>query len=503
MQASTFEFNGDYIAGEFVQAPSPDLEITTRSPADQEDVVGRHRCQVSHVDQAVQAAAEAQGAWKRLAAQDRANLLRRYQEIAKRRRAEIANTIAREVGKALWDANGEAGAIAAKVDLVLGDGAKWTEDRSLDAVPAELRFMPHGVMAVVGPFNFPGHLPNGQILPALALGNTVVFKPSDKTPNTAVLLAQCFDEAGFPPGVVNVVQGGVAAAEALVRHADVDGILFTGSAPVGRKILEANLDSPGKVVALELGGKNACIVLDDANLEWAARHIAFAAFASAGQRCTATSRVFATPGVARPLAVRVAEIAKALSVGHPLDEGVFMGPVIDAGSRDRLLKAQSAASAAGFELLAGTSEGERFEVAGREGFYVRPAVRWAPDAEIKVPGYTHDELFGPDVAVYSVRDAAQAVDLLNATRYGLSGAVFTQSRDTFESLAMDLRVGVLNWNKGSAGASGKLPFGGVKDSGNHRPAGITMGLSCAFPQARLLCPPELQSDLPTWPGFPA
>ena len=270
---------------------------------------------------------------------------------------------------------------------------------------------------------------------------------------------------------------------------------------VGRKILAANLDTPGKLVALELGGKNACIVLDDANVEWAARQIAFAAFASAGQRCTATSRVFASRGVARPLAERLAEIANSLRVGHSLAEDTFMGPVIDEVSRQRLWDAQARATEAGFECLAGAKTGAPYKVEGHDGWYLRPSVRWAPNTTVRVPGYTHDELFGPDVAVYAVDGAEEAVELTNATRYGLSAAVFTESRDTFEALALDLRVGVLNWNRGSAGASGKLPFGGVKDSGNHRPAGIMMGLSCAFPQARLLCGPEAQSELPTWPGF--
>lgn len=492
-----FDRPGDYLDGRFVPTTSPDAELELRSPADQSDVVARHGVARAHVDAAVDAARRAFPAWRRLGEAKRRELLKAYQERVRHHAPAIVEVLAREAGKALWDAKSEAGALAAKVDLVLGEGAEWTRDRVLADLPGEIRYRPHGVLAVLGPFNFPAHLPNGQILPALLLGNTVVFKPSEKCPSAAVWMARCFDEAGFPPGVVNVVQGEGASAAALANHDDVDGVLFTGSAAVGRSIVAANAHRPGKLVALELGGKNASIVLEDADVEAAARHIAFAAFASAGQRCTATSRVFVARAVADQLTQRFADAARAVTVGYPLDEGVFMGPLITEGARDALFAAQARARAAGFEAVV---DGGPLDVDGRRGWYARPSVHLAPHADIRVEGYTHDELFGPDVAVYVVDGLDEAIALTNATDYGLAAAVFTQSTDAFEEAADRLRVGVLHWNQSSNGASGRLPFGGVKDSGNHRPAGILAGAFCAWPQAIRLSPPA-DAPLPSWPGL--
>lgn len=492
-----FDRPGDFIGGSFVRTAKPDGELAIHSPADTHDLVGVHPVRHDHVDRALEAARKAQPRWVYIGVAERSALLRNYQECLRTHADAIAETIAREVGKPLWDARTEVGAMIGKVDIVLGEGAAWTADRHVQGLPGEIRWRPHGMLAVIGPFNFPGHLPNGQILPALLLGNTVVFKPSDKTPNTAVWMARCFHEAGIPDGVVNVVQGGATTAERLATHDEVDGILFTGSVDVGKKIAAANAHRPGCLLALELGGKNASIVLDDADVERAARQIAFAAYASSGQRCTATSRVYATSAVADALVERLAHTARHLIVGYPLDDDVFMGPVITDGARQTLLDAQTRAREAGFEAVV---PGGPLEVPGHPGHYVRPAVHRAPSADARVPGYTHDELFGPDVAVYLVGDIEEAIARTNATRYGLVTSIFTASRETFDRAASSVRCGVVHWNRSTAGASGHLPFGGIKDSGNHRPAGITAGLFCGFPQAVQLSPPA-DTALPTWPGL--
>lgn len=494
----TLESPGDFLDGAFVVPESPDGELRTLSPGDQSDIVGVHPTAVAHVDRAVAAARAAFPAWRRLGEAARRKLLRKYQEAVRKHADAIAETICREVGKPIWDARGEARALAGKVDLMLGEGARFTRDEVLEDLPGAIRHRPHGVLSVIGPFNFPAHLPNGQIVPALLHGNTVVFKPSEKTPNAAVWMARCFEEAGFPPGVVNVVQGEAAAAKALVSHDDVDGILFTGSVSVGKSIVAANADRPGRLIALELGGKNASIVLDDADVERAARQIAFAAYASAGQRCTATSRVYATPKIIGALQERLAAAAKAVTVGYPLDEGSFMGPLIDEGSRERLVAAQARARGAGFEAVVAGEPVDAID--GHRGWYVRPSLHRAPSADGVVEGYTHDELFGPDVALYEVADLDEACAKANGTRYGLAAAVFTQSEESFEAAADVLRVGVLHWNQSSAGASGRLPFGGVGESGNHRPAGILAGAFCAWPQAVRFSPPA-DAPLPSWPGL--
>ncbi len=488
---------GDYLAGRLTPPAHADGALEVRSPADQDDLVGRFPFAHAHLDLAVDAARDARRAFRTLGATARATLLRAYQERLRAHADAIARTIAREVGKPLWEAQSEVAAMITKVDVSVGEAARFTRDEVIADLPGEIRHRPHGVLAVLGPFNFPGHLPNGQIVPALFAGNCVIFKPSERAPGTAAWMARCFDEAGFPPGTIQLVQGPGTLAAALVAHPGVDGVLFTGSLAVGQKILAATAQTPGKLVQLELGGKNASIVLDDCDVERTARELAFSGFATAGQRCTATSRVIVQRGVADHLCARLREAAERVVVGHPLDAGVFMGPVISEGSRAHLLAAQRRARDAGYEALAA---GGAVDVPGRRGWYVRPAVHRAPPGAAPVDGYSDAELFGPDLAVTVVDDADEALALANASRFGLACAVYTASRARFEALADELEVGVVHWNRSSAGASGRLPFGGLKDSGNHRPAGLLAGAQCVYPLAVLL-PTVAAGPLPVWPGL--
>lgn len=466
------------------------------SPADQSDVVFEGEWSIAQVDAAVAAARSAFPAWRKLGQGARAELLKKYQAALKARLDELTRAISREIGKPLWEAKTEVQAMITKVDVSLGEGAAFTRDHRVDDLPGEIRHRPHGVVAVLGPFNFPGHLPNGQIVPALLMGNTVVFKPSDKGPLTASLMAKCFADAGFPPGVFSVVQGAVPVAQHLSTHAGIDALLFTGSVPVGQQLVAANAHRPGLLIALELGGKNASLVFDDVELERAVREIAFSGFATAGQRCTATSRIYVTRGVAPAFIEKLAAAARSVKVGHPSDDGVFMGPVISEATRQQLLSAQKKAVAGGFEAVVPGGVAE----ARTTGFYVRPAVHVARAGVTQVAGYTDTELFAPDLAVITVGDVDEAIAHANDTQFGLSAAVFTRSAEAFERAADALRVGVLHWNRSSAGASGRLPFSGVKASGNHRPAGVLMGTSCVYPMGVLL-PPKAETPLPTWPGI--
>ncbi len=488
---------GDYIAGKLETPAHPEGEIDAFSPADLHDVIGRYAYARSQLERAIDAARGAQRGFRKLGSAARTGLLRAYQARLREHAEAIANTIAREVGKPLWEARGEVAAMIANVDITVGEGARFLQDEVLADVPGEIRHRPLGVLAVLGPFNFPGHLSNAQLVPALFTGNCVVFKPSEKAPATAVWMARCFDEAGFPPGSFQVVQGIDDVAAALVAHHGVDGVLFRGAVATGRKILAATAHTPGKFVQLELGGKNASIVLDDCDLERTVRDLAFSAYATAGQRCTATSRVIVQRGLADRLCARLKDAAERVVVGHPLDPGVFMGPVISDASRINLIAAQESARAAGFEALA---PGGVFEVPGRRGWYVRPAVHRAPADTYYAAGYTSAELFGPDLAVHVVSDAAEALAVANDSSFGLACSVYTASRERFEELADDLEVGLVHWNRASAGASGRLPFGGLKNSGNHRPAGLLAASQCVYPLAVLL-PPAEPGPLPTWPGL--
>lgn len=488
---------GDFIAGRFAQPDVADGKLLIDSPADVAQRVSIHTYSGAQIDRAVEAAREAFPAWRRLSDHARRAFLHAYQERLRAHRDEIALCMALEVGKPLWEARAEADAMIGKVDLALGAGARFTTTEHIAELPGEIRHRPLGVLAVIGPFNFPGHLPNGQIVPALLLGNTVVFKPSEKTPSAGTWIARAMQEAQLPPGVFNLVQGPASSGQRLTVHPDIDGILFTGSAAVGARIVQDNAARPERLVALELGGKNAAIALDDCELERTARALTFAAFATAGQRCSATSRLIVTPKIAGPLVARIAELARNLVVGYPLADDVFMGAMISAEARDAFWRAQAQARVAGYQAIVA---GGPLEVDGHTGFYVRPSLHRAPDDERVVDGYSDRELFAPDLAVYQARDLEHALALANRSRFGLSASVFTASREAFEQAADALRVGVVHHNRASAGASGRLPFGGIKQSGNHRPGGILMGAACAWPQGILLAPAQ-EGPLPSWPGM--
>lgn len=489
---------GDYLNGEFHLASQPEGELSIASPADTADITAVHPYARASLLRALEAARAAWPSWRRRSIDARAEALRRYQARLRAHHAALSEIIAREVGKPLWEAKTEADAMIAKVDITLGEARRFSDDVRLADLPGEIRHRPLGVVAVIGPFNFPGHLPNGQIVPALLLGNCVVHKPSEKTPTAATLMARCMHEAGVPPGVFNVVQGPGSFGAELASHPEVDGVMFTGSAEVGRRILANQGDRLDRLIALELGGKNASIALDDCDVERTARAVAFSAYVSAGQRCTATSRLIATPGVREALVERIAAFARKLRVGHPLDADVFMGPVISAAARSRLLTSQATARASGFEPLV---PGGSVAVSGRDGHYVRPALHVASSLDASAPGYSDAELFGPDLAVYPASDEAHAFELANRTWSGLTAAVFTGSRDAFERASDALRVGVLQWNRATAGASSRLPFGGLKASGNHRPAGAFASLACCYPLA-IQHPTETENTrVATWPGF--
>jgi succinylglutamic semialdehyde dehydrogenase len=330
-------------------------------------------------------------------------------------------------------------------------------------------------MAVLGPFNFPLHLAHGHVVPALATGNTVVLKPSEVAPACAQAYAEAAEEAGFPPGVFNLVQGRGAAGALLASHPDVDGVLFTGSYATGVNLLEANAHRPGRMLALELGGKNTAVVLDDAPLEKAAYDVLYSALATAGQRCTAVSRVVVERGVAARFVDLLVRHAPGFTCGKPSQEGVFHGPLATQAGLEKFQRFQRVAEDEGHATLLASRA-----LAG--GHYATGAIHLV---ERPRPGsaYEHEEIFGPDLAVYVADDLEAACARAEATPYGLTASVFTASEARFEACAARLRVGCLGWNAPTVGSSSRLPFGGVKHSGNHRPAGLFSTTYCAYPVA--------------------
>ncbi len=467
--------------------------IRSVSPADPADELGRFAVWgADAIDEAVMRARKAFPAWRDAGVEARAAVLQRFAALAGERRDELAQLIAREVGKALWDARSEAGLLAAKVEATLGAGMAHV--RTQQAGPgARASFHPRGVLAVLGPFNFPAHLPNGHIVPALATGNCVVFKPSDLAPAVGEALWRCFRDAGLPRGVFELVHGRAETGHALATHPEVDGVLFTGSWAVGRQLQEATLDQPGKLLALELGGKNGMIVWEDADLRLAVAEAALSIAATTGQRCSSLSRIFVARRRLDEFSDRLAKQLGGLVIGPPLEPGVFMGPLISRAAFERVTRFRADATEAGGERI---FRGETNRLAP----YIAPSLVRFASLDQSHP-VQREEIFGPEAALYAVDDLDEAIAAVNDSDYGLAASVMSADRAVYEHCVGRIETGILNWNGGTIGASGKLPFGGTKKSGNDRPAGITSTLYCTIPQAHLEHEDGLDpKSLP--PGFP-
>jgi len=468
-------------------------ELLSTSPADPEDEIGRFPvADAGAIDAAVARARAAFPAWRSAGPGERAAVLTRFRDAARAGQEELAVLIAREVGKALWDARAEAALLAAKVDATLDAGMRFVAP--LEAGPgAHATYHPRGVLAVLGPFNFPAHLPNGHIVPALATGNSVVLKPSEHAPAVAEWMAARWRAAGLPDGVLEVVHGGANTGKCLVGHVDVDGVLFTGSWAAGRALSQQVLDQPHKLLALEMGGHNAIVVLADADLDLAAAEAALSIAVTTGQRCTCAGRMFVERAIVEPFQEKLVRLLAGLRVGPPLADGVFMGPLVSRTAWERVEAARALAPAAGGErvLGAGPPLPPPYTGAG--------LVRFAGTAQTHP--YQRDEIFGPEAALYPVDDLDEAIAAVNDSDYGLAAAVFSRDRSRYEHCIGRIRTGNLNWNRGTVGASGQLPFGGSGRSGNDRPAGITATLYCTFPQAHLESDATFDPDaLP--PGMP-
>jgi len=467
--------------------------IRSVSPADPSDEVGRFAVwEPVALEEAVTRAREAFPAWRDAGFEARAAVLRRFAALANERAEDLAQLIAREVGKALWDARSEASLLGPKVDATLGAGMELV--RPIEGGPgARATYHPRGVLAVLGPFNFPAHLPNGHIVPALATGNCVVFKPSDLAPAVGEWLWRTFRDAGLPPGCFELVQGRAETGRALALHPDVDGVLFTGSHAVGQALKEATLDQPGKLLALELGGKNGMIVWEDADLPLALSEAALSIAATTGQRCSSLSRIFVARAHVEEFTDRLAKLLGGLVIGPPLEPGVFMGPLVSRAAFERVMKWRAQAAAAGGERVL---RGETNRLAP----FVAPGLVRFAKLDQSHP-YQREEMFGPEAAVYAVDDLDEAIAAVNDSDYGLAASVMTRDRAVYERCIGRIEVGVLNWNRGTIGASGRLPFGGGKRSGNDRPAAITATLYCTSPQSHIEYAGGLDpKTLP--PGFP-
>lgn len=483
MSIKLTDFSGDFISGEFIKNIKSDGQFKDISPADLTDQVMNVTYQLDHIEKACKSAKEAYLPWAKLSLSERKNYLLKLKDIFIAHEAEMAKTIARDTGKALWDATTEAKALAAKIDITLNESLKLIqEERITNALPqvdGVIRYRSRGVMAVVGPFNFPAHLPNGHIIPALIAGNTVVYKPSEQTPAVAQFYAQMFEKAELPAGVFNMVHGEAETGRRLIAHELVDGILFTGSYEVGLKIKQETLNHYWKILALEMGGKNATVVWEDADIDKAIYETLVGAYMSTGQRCSGTSRVIVHDKIADQFTDRFYQAAKKLTIGH-WSKNPFMGPLINGAAVEKYIRFQEMANRENAECL---MRGKALEL-DYKGHYVTPSIHLIKSFDPSSL-YQKTEIFGPNVAFYRSSDFDKTLEIVNSTGYGLVMALFTKNKELYETALFKARVGLLNWNRTTNGASSRLPFGGMGKSGNDRPSAHFAVQYCTVPVASL------------------
>ena len=405
----------------------------------------------------------------------RIETMRRFANVVRQRNDAFTDLIARETGKPIWEARGEVETVIAKVDISVSAYAERTAQRRMEAPMnsrVALRHKPHGVLAVLGPYNFPAHLPNGHIVPALIAGNAVVFKPSEKTPASGAFLVECYRAAGVPEDCIRLLVGGPAEGKALAAHPDIDGLLFTGSAQTGLALNRAFAEKPEKILALEMGGNNPIMVWDTPDLHTAAVLVVQSAFTTAGQRCTAARRLIVQERLAQPLLDTIERMIARIIVDEPhANPAPFMGPVIDNQAADQLTESF-------LELLMrGGRPIRHLERPVDTLPFLRPAMIDVTDMAER-PDL---ELFGPILQVFRTDDFDAAIAEANNTRYGLSAALISQTPALYDRFWANIRAGIVNWNKPTNGASSGAPFGGVGWSGNHRPSAYYAADYCAYP----------------------
>ncbi len=447
--------------------PSTGAELWRAASADAADV-----------DAAFTAARAAFEPWADLSFDARAAIARRFAVLLKEHSEALACSIAREVGKPLWEARTEVAAMAGKIELSIAAYHQRTGTQEL-AQPFGrfvLRHKPHGVVAVFGPYNFPGHLPNGHIVPALLAGNCVLFKPSELTPLVAQETVKLWQQAGLPAGVLNLLQGERATGALVAAHPDLDGLYFTGSAATGGILAQQFSTRPQVILALELGGNNPLIVGTVANIDAAVHEIVQSAWITSGQRCTCARRLIVPQGVAGDaLLARLVEVTKNLLIGGAEDQPQpFMGPVVSARAAQLLLDSQARLLASGATALL------RMQRLDQGDAFVSPAIIDITACAAKVPD---EEDFGPLLKVIRTASLDQSIECANATKFGLSAGMFTDDEQEWQQFFRRSRAGIVNRNKQTTGASGSFPFGGPGHSGNHRPSAYYAADYCSYPVA--------------------
>lgn len=437
---------------------------------------------IGDADAEVAAARANWASWASQSHSYRTETLRRFTNVVRAKVDQFTDLIARETGKPVWEARTEVEAVIAKVEISATAYQERTPQRKKEGAMGEqnaLRHKPHGVLAVLGPFNFPAHLPNGHIVPALIAGNAIVFKPSEKTPAVGAFLVNCYHEAGVPEGVVRLLIGGPEQGRALAAHEGIDGLLFTGSARAGLSLHRQFADRPDKILALELGGNNPLVVWDQADIQSAATIAVQSAYTTAGQRCTAARRLIVEDGKHEALIEAIAKLANRLIVGAPhADPAPYYGTVIDNDSAEHITEGFLDLMMKGGQPICHMRRLEEDKPFLSPGLIDVTNVEDRPD----------EEIFGPLLQVIRVPDFESAIAEANHTKFGLSASLLSGNPALYDRFWANVRAGIINWNKPTNGASSAAPFGGVGFSGNHRPSAYYAADYCAYPVASAEAP---------------
>jgi succinylglutamic semialdehyde dehydrogenase len=445
----------------------------------------------SDISAAISSARAAFPAWSATPLDQRIQLLRALESHYRAEKEPIARAISAETNKPLWECRQEVDAMAGKIPISI---EAWNDrchelNRSLPEATGRMQFRPHGVLAVLGPFNMPGHLPNGHIVPAVLAGNTIVLKPSELTPKTGEIFTRAFAAAGFPTGVFNLVQGGKEVGGSLVAHLQTDGILFTGGSGSGLLIRQACAKQiPEKILALEMGGNNPLIVHQVADATAASYLIIQSAYITAGQRCSCARRLILIESEAERILATLIPMIQRIRFGLPSDDPEpFMGPVISEAAAESLLYYQQKLLEDGAVPLI------KMELSARHPALLSPGL-------LGITPWLDAEFFGPLLQLVRVKDFDAAISEANKTMHGLSAGLVSDNPDLYKKFNREIRAGVLAWNRPMTGASSTLPFGGIGLSGNHRPSGYLAADYTAYPVASLEAPkPLLPEKLP--PGL--
>ena len=463
----------NYIADQWLSAAGG-ATLESRNPADSHELVATFpRSAPVDVDTAIAAARKAYRTWRLVPAPARAEYIHRVGELLLKHKEELAQLMSREMGKPLTEARGD---VQEGIDCAYysaGEGRRLFGQTIPSEMPNKFAMtvrMPIGVCALITPWNFPVAIPCWKAMPALVCGNTVILKPAEDTPACATKLIEIFAEAGLPPGVINLVHGvGEEAGKALVEHPDVDLVSFTGSSETGA-FVGATCGRTHKRVCLEMGGKNAQIVMEDADLELALDGAVWGAFGTAGQRCTATSRLLLHRDIKEKFTVMLKERTSQLRLGAGTDPNIDVGPLVNASQLERVSKYLDIAREEGAKVLMGgeiVTEGEL-----KHGYFFQPTILDEVTPEMRV---AREEIFGPVVALIEVNSFEEAIAILNDTPYGLSSSIYTRDINRAFAAMRDIEAGITYINGPTIGAEVHLPFGGVKQTGNgHREAGTAV-----------------------------